>query len=55
MGTIGFSKSPKRTKPSDNFCCKISETKNLFLYKKVKTDEPMNSNYCSPKFAALNT
>ena len=54
MGTINFSESSKRAAPSDNFGFKISEAK-LFLYRKVKIDEPMNSNYCSPKSAALKS
>ena len=59
MGTISFSTSSKNAKPSDNFGFKnknkMSETRNLFLYKKVKIDEPMNSNYGSPKFVVLET
>ena len=52
MGTTIFSKSFKCAEPGHNSDFKISEKENLFMYKKVKIDEPMNSNYCSPKLIA---
>ena len=54
MGTISLSKSSKEAIPSDNLDFKISETKH-FLNKKVKTNEPTNQHYCSPKFDALKS